>query len=60
MNQVEIETCSRCKERWFAIDLKNRVCYACFLRDKGKKSLYLISVENQIDPGDMLAYLLEA
>jgi hypothetical protein len=26
------------------MDLKNRVCYACFLRDKGKKTPFLISV----------------
>jgi hypothetical protein len=59
MNQVEIETCSRYKERWFAIDLKNKVCYAYFLRDKGKKTPFLISAENKMDLGELLVYLLE-
>jgi hypothetical protein len=54
MNQVEIETYSYYKERWFAMDLKNKICYTCFLRDKGKKILFLISAENKIDPRELI------
>ena len=54
-----METCSYYKERWFAIDLKGDVCHACFLRDKGSKTPFLISAENEIDPGDVPAYLPE-
>jgi hypothetical protein len=59
MDQVKIETCSRYKERWFAIDLKGDVCHAYFLRDKGSKTPFLMSVENEMDLGDVPAYLLE-
>ena len=38
MAEVKMETCLRCKERWFAMDLKGEVCHACFLRDKGSKT----------------------
>jgi hypothetical protein len=41
------------------MDLKNKVCYTYFLRDKGKKIPFLISAENKIDLGELLAYLLE-
>jgi hypothetical protein len=54
-----MEPCGRCKERWFAMDLKDKVCHACFLRDKGKKTPFLMSAENEMDPGDIPAYLLE-
>ena len=54
-----METCSRCKERWFAMDLKGDVCHACFLRDKGSKTPFLMSAENEMDPGDVPAYLPE-
>jgi hypothetical protein len=57
MGQVKIETCSRYKARWFAIDLKDQVCHACFLRDKGRKTPFLMSTENRIDPGELPAYL---
>jgi hypothetical protein len=57
MGQVKMETCSRCKARWFAMDLKDQVCHACFLRDKGRKTPFLMSAENRIDPGELLAYL---
>jgi hypothetical protein len=59
MEQVKIESCSRCKERWFCIDLKNQVYYACFLQDKGNKTPFLMSAENEMDPGEIPAYLLE-
>lgn len=54
-----METCSRCKERWFAMDLKDDVCHACFLRDKGSKTPFLMCAENEMDPGDVPAYLPE-
>jgi hypothetical protein len=54
-----METCSRCKERWFAIDLMGEVCHAFFLRDKGKKTPFLMSAENDMDPGDLPAHLPE-
>jgi hypothetical protein len=54
-----MEIYNRYKERWFAIDLKNKIYYTCFLRDKGKKILFFIFAENKIDPGELLAYLLE-
>jgi hypothetical protein len=54
-----METCSRCKERWFAMDLKGDVWHACFLRDKGSKTPFLISAENEMDPGDVPVYLPE-
>jgi hypothetical protein len=41
------------------MDLKNRVCHAYFLRDKKKKTLFLISTENKMDPRELPAYLLE-
>ncbi|KAM3502205.1 hypothetical protein MY11210_009143 [Beauveria gryllotalpidicola] len=58
MDQVKMETCTRCKERWFAMDLKGDVCHACFLRDAGKTP-FLMSVETEMDPGELPAYLPE-
>jgi hypothetical protein len=59
MEEVKMETCLRCKERWFAMDLKDGTCHACFLRDKRNQSPYLMSAENEMDPGDIPAYLPE-
>ena len=52
-----MEYCVRCRERWFSIGLKNNICDTCFLRDKGSQSPFLMSTENEIDPGDVPAYL---
>ncbi len=43
------------------MDLKDEVCHACFLRDKGKKTPtpFLMSTENEMDLGELLTYLLE-
>jgi hypothetical protein len=41
------------------MDLKCRVYHLCFLRDKGKKTPFLISIENDMDPGDIPAHLPE-
>ncbi len=57
LDKVKIETCIWCQVHWFSIDLKDRICHACFLRNKGNKSLFLMSVENEIDLGMILAYL---
>ncbi|KIX07226.1 uncharacterized protein Z518_01879 [Rhinocladiella mackenziei CBS 650.93] len=57
MEQVRMETCSRCKERWFSMDLKERVCHACFLRGKANKTPFLMSAENGMDPGEPPAHL---
>jgi len=59
MAAVEIETCSRCKERWFTMDLKGEICHRCFNRDKGNKTPFLMSADNEIDPGELLAHLPE-
>lgn len=34
MVAVEIETCSRCRECYFAMDPKRTVCHSCYLRDR--------------------------
>lgn len=59
MNRVQMETCGRCKERWFAMDLKGQVCHACFLRDKRNQSPFLMSADNNMDPGEVPAHLPE-
>jgi hypothetical protein len=41
------------------MDLKDEVCHTCFLRDKGSKTPFLMSAENEMDPGDVPAYLPE-
>jgi ssDNA-binding Zn-finger/Zn-ribbon topoisomerase 1 len=57
--EVKMETCKRCKECWFLMDLKDNVCHDCFRRDKGNKTLFLILRENNIDLRELLVYLLE-
>jgi hypothetical protein len=54
-----METCERYKERWFEMELRYRVCYNYTLRDKGGKTIFLISAENLMDPGEILGHLLE-
>ena len=39
------------------MSLRNEICDACFLRDKGSRSPFLMSADNEMDPGDVLAYL---
>jgi hypothetical protein len=53
-----METYSCYKESWFAIDLRDIVCYSCYLRDKRSQIPFLISIDNEMDPGDVPAYLL--
>jgi hypothetical protein len=57
MEQVKMESYSRCKERWFSMDLKNEIYHRYFNRDKGKKTPFLMSVENEMDLGDIPAHL---
>ena len=38
--------------------LKDNICYVCFLRDKGSQSPFLMSTDNKIDLGEILAHLL--
>jgi hypothetical protein len=57
MGRVGMETCGRCKERWFSMDLKGGICHACFLRDKGDKTPFLMTAENEMDPGEVPAHL---
>ena len=59
MAAVEMETCSRCQERWFEMDLKHNVCHRCFNRDKGNKTPFLMSADNEMDPGELPAHLPE-
>jgi hypothetical protein len=59
MEQVKMESCSRCKERWFSLNLKDETCHACFLWDKGNKTPFLMSADNEMDPREIPAYLPE-
>ena len=59
LDEVRMETCSRCQERWFAMDLKDGICHSCFLRDKGNKTPFLMSTENEMDPGELPTHLPE-
>src|SRR5271166_352303 len=58
MSTIEMETCTRCKARWFDMELKDGICHTCALKDKGGQTLYLFSAENKIDLGIVLAHLL--
>jgi hypothetical protein len=57
LNNISIEECSRCRERWFEMGLKDSVCYNYSLRDKKDQTPFLISVDNNIDLGDIPSYL---
>jgi hypothetical protein len=41
------------------MELRYRVYYNYILRDKGGKTIFLISTENHMDLGKILGYLLE-
>jgi hypothetical protein len=47
MDKVKVETCIRCRERWFSMDLKDEIYHACFLWDKANKTPFLMSAENE-------------
>jgi hypothetical protein len=57
LDGVKMEYCLRCRERWFAMGLRNETCDACFLRDKGSQSPFLMSVDNEMDPGEVPDHL---
>jgi hypothetical protein len=59
MADIKMETCTRCKECWFSMGLKDNICQDCFRRDKGNKAPFLMSRENDMDPGELPAYLPE-
>jgi len=63
MEAVQLKTCQRCRERRFEMDLKEGVCHRCYLRDTDNRKRplrpFLMSAENQMDPGIVLAHLLE-
>jgi hypothetical protein len=44
-------------ERWSSMGLRNEICDACFLRDKGSQSPFLMSTGNEMHPGEVLASL---
>jgi ATP-dependent DNA helicase PIF1 len=58
-----METCQRCQEHGLSMDLKDSVCHRCFLRDtdsqKRPVTPFLMSVENNMDPGVVPSYLPE-
>ena len=54
---VEMETCTRCKERWFKMDLQVGICNTCRNRDAKGRTPYLISVDNNMDPGEYPLHL---
>jgi hypothetical protein len=56
---ITMDTCDRCKEQWFDMRLKLSICYRYYLRDKGGQSPFLMSVSNELDPGEVPACLLE-
>jgi hypothetical protein len=57
LDGVKMEYCARCRERWFSMGLRNKTCDACFLRDKGSQSPFLMSADNDMDPGEVPANL---
>jgi len=57
MSSIKMETCTRCKARWFDMKLKDGICHNCALKDKGRQTLYLFSAENNMDPGIVPAHL---
>jgi hypothetical protein len=59
LDNIDMEECSRCRERWFEMRLRDGVCYNCSLRDKMDKTPFLMSMENDMDPGDIPSHLPE-
>ncbi|PVH68415.1 hypothetical protein DL98DRAFT_391768, partial [Cadophora sp. DSE1049] len=57
LDGVRMKYCLRCRERWFSMGLRNETCNACFLRDKGSQSPFLMSADNEMDPGEIPAHL---
>src|SRR5579871_744471 len=59
LDEVQMTTCSRCKERWFDMKLKENVCHRCERHDSDNQrngGVFLWSAENDMDPyGGLLA-----
>jgi hypothetical protein len=53
LSKQEMETCARCKERWFQMDLLHGACGSCLKRDRNLQEgeRFLFSKENNMDPG---------
>ncbi|KID80837.1 ATP-dependent DNA helicase PIF1 [Metarhizium guizhouense ARSEF 977] len=53
LSNQKMETCARCKERWFQMGLSNGVCGACSRRDRNLPGgvPFLFSKDNNMDPG---------
>lgn len=53
LSKQEMETCVRCKERWFQMGLLHGVCSACLKRDRyvQQGEPFLFSQGNNMDPG---------
>jgi hypothetical protein len=41
------------------MQLKDNICHACFLRDTGDKTPFLMSADNEMDPGELPGHLPE-
>ena len=63
MEAVRMETCQRCQECGFSMDLKDSICHRCHLRDtdncRRPVTPLLMSVENNMDPGTVPSHLPE-
>ncbi|CAG8983616.1 hypothetical protein HYALB_00004638 [Hymenoscyphus albidus] len=59
MRAVQMEGCSRCRERWFAMALKDTVCHKCYLRDPKDCRPCLMSADNMLNPGPVTDALPE-
>ena len=63
MEDIQMETCQRCQEHGFLMDLKDSVCHRCFGRDTDNRKQpvtpFLMSADNQMDPGIVLSHLPE-
>jgi hypothetical protein len=59
MARITMETCIRCKEQWFSVSmlLKHGICHTCTLRDKQNQTPFLMSADNNMDPGEIPAHL---
>ena len=55
-----METCSRCRQRWFNMDLPDGVCSNCRKADRGQgQAVWLFSALNNMQPDEMPPMLPE-
>jgi hypothetical protein len=63
MADIQIDMCLCCQEHWFNMKLKDGICQQCYLYNinpyswKQVLSPFLMSVDNKMDPGDLLVSL---